>query len=115
MSKSKHTPGPWAPAIYNATATMIQRLKEEPQAAICLNHGAGAQEMLVALCGDYSDRQSRADSIVIAAAPEMLHGLKMLVFELLMDDMSHYGESQAAAIYRAQALVDRIEMEIEKT
>jgi len=31
---AKHTKGPWAPAIYTVTDTMIERLKSGPQAAL---------------------------------------------------------------------------------
>lgn len=68
----KFTPGPWVPGWYDATETFKQRIAEERQCAIVqdTNPFVG-RGMLIAVCGDLKDEQSRADAKLMAKAPEM--------------------------------------------
>lgn len=76
----KHTSGPWTPAVFKVTATMLERMKVGSlHHAVCTNADRSApQEFLIALCGDELglDSQSAADARLIAAAPDMLEAIE---------------------------------------
>jgi len=85
MRLLKHyTPGPWTPGNYVATETMIQRLREEVQAAVVQDlDGTGTgQGMLVAFTGDFKDPQSRADALLMSRAPLLLEALFSLLIRI---------------------------------
>ncbi len=74
--KSEHTKGPWVPAVYEVTTTMIERMAlGSLHHAVCLNDKPEEGEgMLIALCGD--EPESAQHARLIAAAPELLEALK---------------------------------------
>jgi hypothetical protein len=68
------TPGTFAFGSYRATDTFIERLREEPQAAVMLYRPGmveGESGMLMAVCGDLSDPVSNREAVLYAAAPEL--------------------------------------------
>lgn len=63
---SKHTPGPWSVAeTRHGYDTVIRGPKSEPIA--------------LALIGGYSKKEGGANSLLIAAAPELLEACQMLL------------------------------------
>ena len=94
--KLKHTRGPWTPAIYKTTDSMLERLKT-PQWSVALNDNPKESEgLLIALCGDGDDKQSMADAHLIAAAPEMVELLDELLEDLnsIIDNNKEWGRKR---------------------
>jgi len=85
---TKHTPTPWAYGVYEITDNMRKRL-ERPQSCVCLPDTADSPRMVIALCGDAMDENSRADSEFIARAvnshEELLEAAKA-VMELAVSE-----------------------------
>lgn len=89
MSQKSHvekylqiTPGSFCLGTYHATTSFIERVQEEPQAAVML-HRPGMAEgeigMLVAVCGDASDPVSCREAVLFAAAPELFEASMSIV------------------------------------
>ena len=82
---SKHTPGPWSVAeTRHGYDTVIRGPKSEPIA--------------LALIGGYSKKEGGANSLLVAAAPELLEALEDLVSEFGVCGLT---EKARAAISKA--------------
>lgn len=88
---SKHTTkGTWTVGVYSTTETMLERLRKNPQSCVCRKEDM----MLIALCGEADDLNSRADADLIAAAPELLAALKDAVDHWLSAITTHHDIKQ---------------------
>lgn len=102
-----HTKGPWTPAVHTVTDTMRARMEVGSRhVAICTDHDKSAgEELLVAICGEYPDGVSMADARLIAAAPDLLAALEVLVKNYPVSQLSNYKEpieKAKAAIAKAK-------------
>jgi len=80
----KHTPGPWK------ISESLHKISIHPRIVGTMR------------------KSNLANARLIAAAPEMLACLEEIIHQLLMDDMSGYGDEQAAAIKAASDLIERL-------
>jgi hypothetical protein len=74
LGRGQITQGEWRVGVYETTSTMLETLKS-PQACVCRKD----DKMLIALCGEADDKDSRADADLIAAAPDLKLALENLV------------------------------------
>jgi len=76
------TPGTFCLGAYRATTSFIERVQEEPQAAVMVHRPGmleGEQGMLIAVCGDASDPASSREAVLFAASPLLFDVCVMLV------------------------------------
>jgi hypothetical protein len=76
------TPGNLCLGTFTATASYIERVQAEPQAAVMLHRpgmAEGEQGMLMAVCGEASDPASCREAVLYAASPLLFEACMELV------------------------------------
>lgn len=92
MTTSKHTPGPWRVERQNGTPTTGEWMI------------AGAKPGYLAEVRDCGSGCVKADARLIAAAPELLTALEMVMRRGRIDDSEEAMNQVAAAINKAKGL-----------
>lgn len=100
----KITPGTFCLGSYKATPSFIERVQEEPQAAVMVHRPGmveGEQGMLIAVCGDASDPASAREAVLFSAAP--------LLFDVCVK-LVEYTKARPYVLQRYTGLAEIIEL-----